>query len=54
MKEVLRLWLRGTGTRKIAAMVDLDRKTVQRYIARGTEGSGLILSCVAGSVATCK
>jgi transposase len=40
IKEVLRLWLRGTGTRKIAAMVDLDRKTVQRYIAAAA-GAGL-------------
>ena len=37
IKEVLRLWLRGTGTRKIAVLVDLDRKTVQRYIAAATE-----------------
>src|SRR5271155_1131451 len=36
IKEVLRLWLRGTGTRKIAVLVDLDRKTVQRYIAAAT------------------
>ena len=36
IKEVLRLWLRGTGTRKIALLVDLDRKTVQRYIAAAT------------------
>jgi hypothetical protein len=26
IKEVLRLWLRGTGTRKIAVLVDLDRR----------------------------
>jgi len=31
-----KLWLRGTGTRKIALQVDLDRKTVQRYIAAAT------------------
>ena len=37
IKEVLRLWLRGTGTRKIAALVGLDRKTVQRYIAAATQ-----------------
>ncbi|HTT90410.1 MAG TPA: IS21 family transposase [Acidimicrobiales bacterium] len=37
IKEVLRLWLRGTGTRKIGVLVDLDRKTVQRYIAAATE-----------------
>ena len=40
VKEVLRLWLRGKGTRPIAALVGLDRKTVQRYIAAGAE-SGL-------------
>jgi len=38
--EVLRLWLRGKGTRPIAALVGLDRKTVQRYIAAAT-GAGL-------------
>ena len=37
VKEVLRLWLRGKGTRPIAALVDLDRKTVQRYIAAATQ-----------------
>ncbi len=40
VKEVLRLWLRGKGTRPIAALVGLDRKTVQRYIAAGVQ-SGL-------------
>lgn len=40
VKEVLRLWLRGKGTRPIAALVGLDRKTVQRYIAAAT-GAGL-------------
>jgi transposase len=37
VKEVLRLWLRGKGTRSIAVLVGLDRKTVQRYIAAATE-----------------
>ena len=37
VKEVLRLWLRGKGTRPIAALVGLDRKTVQRYIAAAAE-----------------
>ena len=37
VKEVLRLWLRGQGTRSIAALVGLDRKTVQRYIAAAAE-----------------
>ena len=37
VKEVLRLWVRGTGTRQIAVLVGLDRKTVQRYIAAATE-----------------
>jgi hypothetical protein len=36
VKEVLRLWLRDKGTRPIAALVGLDRKTVQRYIAAAT------------------
>jgi hypothetical protein len=33
VKEVLRLWTRGKGTRPIAALVGLDRKTVQHYSA---------------------
>ena len=37
VKEVLRLWLRGKGTRPIAVLVGLDRKTVQRYIAAAAE-----------------
>ena len=37
VKEVLRLWLRGKGTRPIAALVGLDPKTVQRYIAAAAE-----------------
>jgi transposase len=49
IKEVLRLWLRGTGTRKIAALVDLDRKTVQRYIAAATE-AGLGRGAAEGSL----
>jgi hypothetical protein len=37
VKEVPRVWLRGQGTRPIAVLVGLDRKTVQRYIAAATE-----------------
>jgi hypothetical protein len=37
VKEVLRLWLRGKGTRPISAMVGVDRKTVQRYIVAPAE-----------------
>ena len=37
VKEVLRLWLRGKGTRPIAALVGLDRKTVQPYISAAAE-----------------
>ena len=37
VEEVLRLWLRGKGTRPIAGRVGLDRKTVQRYIAAVAE-----------------
>jgi hypothetical protein len=33
VKYLLRLWLRGKGKRSVAALVGLDRKTVQRYIA---------------------
>jgi len=32
IKEVLRLWLRGVGERRIADGVGIDRKTVRRYV----------------------
>jgi hypothetical protein len=37
VKKVLHLWLRGKGTRPISALVGLDRKAVQRYIAAAAE-----------------
>ena len=36
-KEVLRLWLSGTGKKKIARWLDLDPKTVRRYVAAAQE-----------------
>lgn len=32
IREVLRLWLRSNGVRRIAALTGMDRKTVRRYI----------------------
>ena len=32
MKEVLRLWFAGTATKRIAAILGLDPKTVRRYL----------------------
>jgi len=40
IKEVLRLWLRGSGIRPIARLSQLDRKTVRRYVDAAT-ASGL-------------
>jgi len=37
VKEVLRLWLGGVPKKRIAAMVQVDRKTVRRYIAKAKE-----------------
>jgi hypothetical protein len=36
-KEILRLWLSGTGKKKIARWLDLDPKTVRRYVAAAQE-----------------
>lgn len=35
VREVLRLWLMGHGLREIARLVQVDRKTVRRYVAAG-------------------
>ena len=32
VKEVLRLWVAGTATKRMAAMLGLDPKTVRRYV----------------------
>ena len=32
MREVLRLWFAGTATKRIAAILGLDPKTVRRYL----------------------
>jgi hypothetical protein len=37
IKEVLRLWLAGVSKKRIAALTQVDRKTVRRYIALATE-----------------
>jgi len=37
IREVLRLWLRGTGYREIARLSGVDRKTVHRYIEAAQE-----------------
>jgi hypothetical protein len=35
VREVLRLWLMGHGLREIARLVQIDRKTVRRYVMAG-------------------
>jgi hypothetical protein len=35
VREVLRNWLRGAGTREAARLSGLNRKTAARYIAAG-------------------
>jgi len=40
VREVLRLWLRGHGYRRIAELVQADRKTVRRYV-EAAQGAGL-------------
>jgi transposase len=40
IREVLRLWLRREGLRRIAELTSTDRKTVRRYVA-AAEASGL-------------
>jgi len=35
VREVLRHWLRGAGTREAGRLSGLDRKTAARYIAAG-------------------
>lgn len=32
IREVLRLWLRGDGLRRVASLAGVDRKTVRRYV----------------------
>jgi hypothetical protein len=36
VREVLRLWLRGEGLRATERLAGVDRKTVRRYLARGS------------------
>ena len=40
VKEVLRLWFAGTATKRIAAMLGLDPKTVRRYLSVAAGGRG--------------
>ena len=35
VREVLRLWLLGHGLRAIERLVQVDRKTVRRYVEAG-------------------
>ena len=41
IREVLRLWVRGESERAVARLSLVDRKTVKRYVAAGTE-AGLV------------
>lgn len=36
-KELLRLWLAGTGIKAMAARLGMDPKTVRRYVSVGRE-----------------
>lgn len=62
VKEVLRLWAARTGTKRIAAYLGLDRKTVRRYIAAGyaqgvrrEQGEGAVTDeVVVGVLARCR
>jgi hypothetical protein len=40
VREILRLWLQGLGYRPIAHMVQVDRKTVRRYV-EAAQAAGL-------------
>src|SRR5262249_31592986 len=40
VKEVLRLWLSGSGKKRVARLLSLDPKTVRRYI-KAAEKCGL-------------
>lgn len=42
VREVLRLWLMGHGTRTIARLAQVDRKTVRRYV-EAAQAAGLLL-----------
>lgn len=55
VREVLRLWLMGHGLREIARLVQVDRKTVRRYVAAGaaaglTQEAGGVSDEVLGAV----
>jgi hypothetical protein len=39
--DVLRLWLRGHGYRRIAELVRADRKTLGRCYVKAAQGAGL-------------
>jgi transposase len=62
VKEVLRLWVARMGTKRIAAYLGLDRKTVRRYIAAGNaqgvrreQGEGALSEeVVLGVLAQCR
>jgi hypothetical protein len=41
VREVLRLWLRGEGQRRVAGLAGVDRKTVRRYVDAAV-GLGLV------------
>jgi hypothetical protein len=40
IREMLRLWLRGEGFRRVAELARTDRKTVRRYV-EAAEAAGL-------------
>src|SRR6478735_5170543 len=44
IREVLRAWMAGSGTRTAAAQAGVDRKTVRRYVG-AAEAAGLDREC---------
>jgi hypothetical protein len=46
VREILRLWLEGRSLRAMAALAEVDRKTVRRYV----EAAGLTQECGLGEL----
>jgi transposase len=49
VKEILRLWLEGRSLRAMAALAEVDRKTVRRYV-EAAEAAGLTQECGLGEL----
>jgi hypothetical protein len=44
VREILRAWMSGLGTRRVAALAGVDRKTVRRYVD-AAEAAGVVRDC---------